>query len=243
MSLCRRTLERLAPYVDGALPDGDRVDVQRHLDACPPCRRAADSVVGARHVLREAGPRLAPALPPGLRSRCEAAVPDTPGERAPFWRGRLAAFAAVALLIVATAGVLLELATERSDVVLAQQLIVDHVKCFMLLASPGAAVEPPARPFGRDLHLPPTSAAAGVTFLGVRRCLYGSGVTPHAMYRSGRSNVSLFVLDGVTRTRSDVETLGHHARIWSEGGRSYVLVSGEDTELNDAARYLMARVH
>jgi hypothetical protein len=72
-----------------------------------------------------------------------------------------------------------------------------------------------------------------------------SGVIPHVMYRAGGQTLSLFVLDGVSRGQSDVVTLGHHARIWSQGGRSYVLVAdGGEADLDGtAARYLVQQIH
>ena len=35
---CRRICERLAEYADGTLSAADQAEVQRHLEACPPCR-------------------------------------------------------------------------------------------------------------------------------------------------------------------------------------------------------------
>jgi len=70
---CRRTSGRLTSYVDGALPAGERADIERHLDRCPPCRTDAQRQVGARRVLREQAQSLTDTtLPPGLRARCEA---------------------------------------------------------------------------------------------------------------------------------------------------------------------------
>jgi hypothetical protein len=41
-----------------------------------------------------------------------------------------------------------------------------------------------------------------------------------------------------------VVTLGHRVRIWSQGGRSFVLVGTRaDADLNQAARYLMDEAH
>src|SRR3954447_10498254 len=91
MSDCRRTDERLAPYTDGSLPAAERADVERHLDACPPCHRVAATEQGGRTLLRErAGQLKGEPLPPGLRSRCEAmARRHADRGRTPAWRAGL----------------------------------------------------------------------------------------------------------------------------------------------------------
>jgi hypothetical protein len=59
------------------------------------------------------------------------------------------------------------------------------------------------------------------------------------MYDVGGHDVSLFVLDGVTRRAADLVSFGHRSRIWMAGRRTYVLVwpvaAGEMTV---AARYV-----
>src|SRR5215210_5920864 len=73
ISDCRRTADRLAPYVDNVLAPVEHAEVERHLSVCPPCRLAALAERGARTVLRDQAPALkTEPLPPGLRSRCEA---------------------------------------------------------------------------------------------------------------------------------------------------------------------------
>jgi anti-sigma factor (TIGR02949 family) len=70
---CRRTAERLTAYLDDALPRDERQEVERHLDACPPCRTAATEEESGRAVLRACADRLRSAsVPPQLRTRCQA---------------------------------------------------------------------------------------------------------------------------------------------------------------------------
>lgn len=72
-SACRRTAERLTPYVDEALPAAERAEVEQHLEKCPPCRAALTQEKGGRRILRECAGRLAArSLPARLRARCEA---------------------------------------------------------------------------------------------------------------------------------------------------------------------------
>lgn len=96
---------------------------------------------------------------------------------------------------------------------------------------------------GWDVHVPPSSAAAGVQLIGARRCLYAGGRIPHVMYRVNGQDVSLYMLDGVTRGDAEVLTLGHRSRIWTSGTRTYVLVYPEDAgDMTAAAQYVMREV-
>jgi anti-sigma factor RsiW len=244
---CRRTADRLTSYVDNALPPGEQADVEQHLNACPPCRTAATQESGARAVLREKAPALTDVpLPPGLRSRCEALAREHGRTSAPpvFTARRFAPLTAVMTLLIGF--LLFSLATHRSDTVLAAQLTADHAKCFRFFAK-NASPDVDARrveqmledDYGWDLHVPPSSSADGVRLIGARRCLYADGSIPHVMYRAGGHDVSLFVLDGVSRPAADLVSLGHRSRIWMAGRRTYVLVwpvaAGDMTV---AARYV-----
>jgi anti-sigma factor RsiW len=239
----------MTPYVDGALPADERATLDRHLDGCGPCRRAVEEAGGGRHVLRGARARLEhPPLPPGLRTRCEALARHHGSRRsATGWAGRLAPGAAIAVLIFATALVVFAMATRRSNVLLAQQLTVDHLKCFRIFApADGHGMdahlvrEMLATRYGWDVHVPPSSAADGITLVGARRCLYASGTIPHVMYRVGGEEMSLFVLDGEQRPPADLDTLGHRSKIWSDGENTFVLVSPRGAgALNEAAQYMM----
>ena len=244
MSDCRRTAERMTPYVDGSLPADERADVDRHLGQCRSCERAVAEAQGGHQVLRSAAGRLSPPpLPPGLRSRCEAAA-RAHLPPAATWLQRLTPLAAAAGIILATALAVLALASRQSNVLLAQQLTLDHVKCFRLFADPEAHLDPhlaeeQLRGYGWHVRVPPSSAANGVTFVGARRCLYTSGTIPHMMYTFNGEEMSLFVLPGEQRQDAVLDTLGHRSRIWADNGSTYVLVAPRETaSLEQAAQYL-----
>jgi anti-sigma factor RsiW len=254
MSDCRRTVERLASYVDRLLPPSERADVERHLGACPPCRSAALAEEGARAILREKAPSLTSApLPPGLRSRCEALAREHSARSSPAllasWRLVPVSMTAVLTLFIAT--VVFSLATARSDTLLAAQLTADHSKCFGLFAGPESPVADAGRleqmlldDYGWTVHVPPSSPALGVQLIGARRCLYADGRIPHVMYRVNGQDLSLFVLTGVARNDNDVTALGHRSRMWSRGGTTYVLVTPKGAgELTDTVRYFMSEAH
>jgi anti-sigma factor RsiW len=95
--------------------------------------------------------------------------------------------------------------------------------------------------YGWKIHVPPSSAADGLQLIGARRCLYADGLIPHVMYRSNGQDLSLFVLNGVTRGPSDLVTFGHRSQVWTRGKTTFVLVSPteETARLADATRYMM----
>jgi anti-sigma factor RsiW len=251
MSNCRRTVEQLALFVEGTLPPLERAEVERHLDECPPCRRVAVEAEGGHRLVRERAASLRhEALPPDLRSRCEVlARSGTPTASRP-WLGGLATVAAIVVLLAVTASTLLALATRRSDQLLAQQLTLDHAKCFNFFADLDAAganaheaEQMLLSRFGWNVHVPPTSTSDDITLIGARRCLYTSGTIPHVMYRVNGAAISLFMLDGESR-QADVTTLGHRSRMWTKNGVTYVLVSSAGAEsrtLDQAERYVMNR--
>jgi anti-sigma factor RsiW len=259
MTDCRRTLDRLAPYVDRQLAPAEHVELERHLRACGPCRAAALAEQGAQRVLRERAATLRSVdLPPGLRTRCEALAREHQAAAASrSWRARLAlayrrqsprlAPASLsALLVLFTAAAIFSLATARSNTLLAAQLTADHAKCFRLFAGPGEPADPAElermlqERYGWDLQLAGSSGAAEVELIGARRCLYADGTVPHVMYRVRGEDVSLYMLDGVTRSDARVTSLGHESRIWSRGTRTYVLVAPPAArDLDTGLRYVM----
>jgi anti-sigma factor RsiW len=245
---CRRVAERLTSWADEALAPAEQADLNRHLAACGACRQAAALEHGGRTLLRTQAARLrSRPLPQGLQSRCEALIRPRPTQ--PMWRRPLvsAAFAAGLVLFIIT--LVLALGTSRSATLLAAQLTADHLKCFHLLGEPdngtddATALEAILRS-RYDWHapVPPSSDDGQVQLLGVRRCLYAEGAVPHVMYRANGQDMSLYRLNGVSRDRADVVTLGYRSRMWSGGDATYVLVSRDGAPgVAAAAAYVMQR--
>jgi anti-sigma factor RsiW len=242
---CRRICDLLAQYADQTLSEAERAEVQRHLDACPPCRATATQECGARQLLRACADRLrAEPLPPGLESRCRALSCASYRSR-PAWLRRLVPLTIATLLIIFT-GSLLAVVTRHSDALLAAQLTADHVKCFGLFRPAAGesmdaaqAQQMLAARFGLDVHVPPSSGEDAVELVNARRCLYADGRIPHLMYRSNGQDVSLFILEGETRPAAELTTFGHHARIWSRGGNTFVLVSpAAEEQIASAVQYV-----
>lgn len=261
MSECQRTLDRLASYVDRLLSPEERADVDRHLHACAPCRAIADREQGGHAVLRQQSARLrVDALPAGLRTRCEALAREhvaARGSRTPFsvggvgnsWRSRLVPMVLGVVVLVFSASAILSIATRRSDALLAAQLTADHSKCFLMTDRDASAdahdVERMlSQRYGWDIHVPPSSPAVGVQLVGARRCLYADGLIPHVMYRVNGQDLSLYVLNGMSRKASELVTLGHRSRIWTRNEKTYVLVAPTVAEgLPDATRYMMSEAY
>ena len=247
MSECRLVISQLTLYVDEQLEPDHRVDVERHVERCPSCRAALARERGGQTVLRRLAPQLREEpLPPGLRSRCESLVREQTRARLPGWRRTLVPTALSAILLVFTASAIFSLATRQSDALLAAQLTADHSKCFKLFVTGNPPVmdaheveEMLAREYGWRIHVP--ASVDGLQLIGARRCLYADGLIPHVMYRVNGQDMSLFVLNGVTRKPSDLVTFGHRSQIWTKNNTTFVLVSPTDDSASmvNASRYMM----
>ena len=241
---CQRICDLLGQYADGTLVAAQRQEVERHLDACPPCRAIAGKECGARQLLRACADRLrAEPVPPALRTRCQELSRQT--ATAHLWSRRAVRFAVAAVLIVCT-GSVLSVVTRHSDALLAAQLTADHVKCFSLFGhqqgrtlDAAQAQQMLEQQFGMDVHVPPRSAPDGLDLVNARRCLYADGRIPHLMYQANGQDISLFVLEGESRPPAEFTAFGHHTRIWSRGDRTFVLITpAAEAPVAAAARYV-----
>lgn len=248
MSKCRDLEPLLASYVDGEAPADQRASVDAHVDRCSPCRarlageQAAHDVLGAR---REG---LRACASEALRARCAAHR-----QRAAFG-GVLARrpwlpLSLAATLVLAVAGVFM-LGLNNGVQALATQLTLDHVKCFKLApgtvtADPAAAGKQWASSQGWDLQVPSSSDAEQLEFICVRRCFVTEGRAAHLMYKWRGEPLSVYVLPSsvgrMGETRDVVERFGHEAVMWSERGRTYVVLArGRPEELEGVVGYVKA---
>jgi len=142
-------------------------------------------------------------------------------------------------------------ATDRSTRVLAAELTADHVKCLalnrMLGTHQGASAVESSMAAGFDwrMHLPDDPQRAGLELVGSRPCLYGEGKIAHIMYRrsSDGQPVSLFMLPRTERTAGLVDVLGHEAKIWCAGNRTFVLIAKEPrAEVERMASFVQASI-
>lgn len=67
--------------------------------------------------------------------------------------------------------------------------------------------------------------AEGLRLVAVRRCLFGDGRAAHLLYRLNGEPVSLFVIPGLARPATELRLMGHDEVVWTQGDRTYMLVS------------------
>jgi anti-sigma factor RsiW len=156
-------------------------------------------------------------------------------------RSTITSFSIAAALFLVVGGVLLYVLTGLSPTVLAAQLTLDHVTCFVVHETNvpvdvRTTENQYARAYGANVHLP-RPAIAGLQLVAMRRCLCGEGMAAHAMYRLNGRPVSLYVISDATHDRASTEVFGHDAVIWSTGDITYVLLGNESREtLENLAR-------
>ena len=251
---CDRIDLLVTPFVDGDLPDADRRAVEEHLRVCPPCHSRIAAERQVHDLIRTRVPALTQtAAPDALHARCWLLARHAPhsadgaaASAAPLPR-RLASYALAASLVLVVGGAFVYQATDQSARVMAAELTADHVKCFAINGMFGthqgaAAVESSmAGSFGWSMHLPDDPARVGLELVGSRQCLYGEGEIAHIMYRHQGHPVSLFMLPKAARTEELVEVLGHEAKIWCVGDRTFVLVAREPrSEVERMASFVQA---
>jgi anti-sigma factor RsiW len=258
--LCDRIEPLVTPFVDGNLPDPDRRAVEEHLRQCPPCQSRVAAERRVHELIRERVPALKQTCAPdALHARCwqiartAPQAADAAAHRAlapaPPPR-RLAPLALAASLVVVVGGAFVYQATDRSTRVLAVELTADHLKCFAMNRAlgthEGASTVESSMASGFDwrMHLPDDPSKAGLELVGSRPCLYGEGKIAHIMYRHEGRPVSLFMLPKTARTDAIVEVLGHEAKIWCVGNRTFVLIAREPkTDVERMASFVQAGMH
>jgi anti-sigma factor RsiW len=126
---------------------------------------------------------------------------------------------------------LLELVTPQSNVLLAAQLALDHVRCFVIEL---ATTEPAdarvlqqklADDYGWSIPVPESDAESGVTLVAARRCPFWLGPYAHLLYRTRDGEVSLFVAPGGDRRTEQLAVFGHAQRLWTANGNAYALIA------------------
>ena len=255
MSSCRTIDPLVTPYVDGDIADADRRAVDDHLRACPPCHSRVESERAVRETIQTCRGALADErAPASLRARCAAVSrshqsPVAGHQSGGAWRSRVVPFALAASLLLVIASAFVYQLTAGSTRVLAAELTADHMKCFAMNAMLGThdlptAVEGTmASSFGWNMRLPGNPASVGLELVGARPCLYGEGKIAHIMYRHAGQPVSLFMLPRDTRAPQLVNVLGHQARIWCVGDKTFVMIAREPKQqVERLAEWMQAAV-
>jgi anti-sigma factor RsiW len=246
---CRTIDPLVTPYVDGQLADGDRLLVDRHLRACPPCYSRVAAERAVRDLIHARKSALAsPCASSDLRAKCadaarlrstafrSGASTSTMSDRLTAWRARFAPLAVAASLVMIVGAAFLYQLTTSSTRVMAAELAADHVKCFALNGvlhthEAASTVESSMSSwFGWQMHLPERAAAAGLELVGARPCIYGAGKIAHIMYRLHGEPVSLFMLPKTSWSPERVQVMGHTAAVWCDNDRTFVLIAREPND-------------
>jgi anti-sigma factor RsiW len=256
MADCRDLESLFAAYVDGEAAPGDCAVIDAHFLSCAACRhrvaeeRVVRTAVAAR---REA---LRGCATGDLRRRCEErcqalAEPPraaSPGARGVFQRKTWVPLSMVATLVLAVAGVFIYGLRDGVEA-LGAQLAADHVKCFEFSSPP--TILPDAKAIGRKwaedrgwaVKVPHSEPLEQLELLELRRCISTQGTTAHVMYKWRGRPLSVYVLNsphpGVGAVPQHVERFGQEELIWSQGGRTYAIVTrGRPEDLEQVARYV-----
>ena len=179
--------EQVTGYVDGALDDATRVQIEAHLAECDLCRKQAEFERGLRARLRRLpGPEPRPGFEAELRRRIRLQRPRR-------WRWALPIAAGLAVL--AFWG-------RNAAPFVALELALDHAKCFSFERLPAevwggdpASLAEWFEAKGTELPpLPPT--AGGLSLVGGRYCPLLDRRAAHLYYTSDGRHLSVFVLAG-----------------------------------------------
>ncbi len=250
MPTCRDLEPLVTAWIDGVATDGDRRAVEGHLGACGACRARADAEGAVRALIRgHAAGALRAEAPAWLRARCRVVpfAPDVtaaPVTRATALRLPLAAALAFGLTVLLIYGL-----TVASPTTLVAQLVLDHVKCFVITREPRTPVRPElvearlSERYGWKLDVPGDSDGRGLRLVGSRRCLDGEGTIAHVLYRYNGAPLSLFMLPERVRPAEIVDVLGYEAIMWPGEHRTFVLLgSGPREELERIGVYIREMV-
>jgi anti-sigma factor RsiW len=250
MSDCSIIDPLITPYVDGDIDAGARRQVDDHVRRCAACHSRVTAERAVRELVRgKRGEIAAAAAPAALRARCAALAVAGPSR----WRARMKPLAIAAGVVVVAGGALLYEVTGSSTRVLAAELTADHVKCFGLInplvgtnASAAAVEQVMADTFGWQMHVP-EGTGDDLELVGARPCLYAKGLVAHLMYRHHGQPLSVFMLPQLARPgqrEEVVDVLGHEATVWSQDGRTFVVVGREpEPDMAHVVSIVQATLH
>jgi anti-sigma factor (TIGR02949 family) len=236
---CRDVEARLTPYVDGEAGADARRAMEAHLTACPPCRRHADAERGGRDALREHRETLRQTAPDALRARCAAHVPRSRGSAIRRW----VPLSLAASLLLAAAGAIIFSVTNPIEA-LAAGFALDHMKCFRVCDTDhpieaSVAESTWRKTEGWPIVVPPSEPAEHLELVNVRRCLSTDGLAAHLLYRWHGQPLSLYVLPRPLDGDHIVDRLGHETAVWTEGGRTYAVVTpGHPEDFTNVVHYV-----
>ena len=234
MDSCRDINPLVTRLADDEATAAERRRVDGHAEGCPACHRQLHAERQVRQLVMDRSGELVGHAPLGLRARCLAtrtAAPQPVRRPLPLLSRAGWPMALAATLVMAVAGSAFYGLVINPSKAVAAQLALDHLKCFRWFEAPsGLATADVERELkarhGIDVVLPSGQAAAGLTLVGGRRCLYLDGSLAHLLYRRGDVQVSLFVLPiGEKLGQTDVSALGYSAAAFMRNGLTWVVLA------------------
>ena len=240
MSDCASIDPLITPYVDGDIDAAARRQVDDHVRRCPPCHSRVTAERAVRELMRVKRAEIAAdAASETLRARCAAL-------RAAACRRPRAGAVRLARAHEAARDCGGRRPRRRRRVRLRGHGSLDararrraHGRSRQVLRRRQRAARHEPRRRGRrardgvDVRLADArarAAGAGLELVGARPCLYAKGLAAHLMYRHHGQPLSVFMLPQLSRSGKPderVDVMGHEAAVWSQDGRTFVLIARE----------------
>lgn len=221
--------ERVTAYVDGALTEVERAEVEALLRERPDLREQAEFERGLRERLR--GLPL-PDPRPGFERQVKAALRTARRPKR------------AALLLPLAAALLVALWVRGLPAFVALEVARDHAKCFGKAALPAKVwsddpLEIAAWFERQGSPMPQVPGGLGhLRLVGARYCPLGDRSAPHLYYSGRRHHLSLFVVPGPLRFEREHarEALGQNVRFLRSAGLSLAVVAEEPEAVDTFAR-------
>jgi anti-sigma factor RsiW len=227
--------EQVTGYVEGALDEAARAEMEAHIAACELCRRQADSERTLRSRLLGL---LHPPLPEDLDGRVRASL--VPRRRISLGRLLIPVAAMAALLLISLRGTTRFVAWEMAN---------DHDHCFDRESLPTQVASDDAETVmrwfeERGTRVPVLPAELhGLELVGARYCwMPDLSRAVHVYYRRAQKGpLSVFVLDRGVGSREPVRlrTRDHLVQILRIGDRTLGLVTDRDEDVDAFTRAFM----
>lgn len=246
MTACADKAHLVHAFFDGELDAANSEAFEAHLKTCAACA----GELGRLQALREriAAPGIAPAAPPHLRSRIEAALAAETAR--PRRRAANALPWGLSGLFAATAAALAVTTTLPATSGLEDQLVADHVRSTLAnhIVDVATSDRHTVKPWfaGKLDFAPPVAdlAAQGFPLVGGRLDYLDGHVVAALVYRRDKHLINVFIRPAGQGLRWPVAAAAHKGysiRRWTENGLEFWAVSdAEPPELSALQRAFTA---
>ena len=234
---CETTRPLIEAYVDGELDLVRAVEIEQHLQSCAACTRVYRNQQALHTALVSAAGALYYTAPAGLQKRIQASVrkaePDRAIRRLPPWRA-FSLVAAMAVLLLASWGVLRAASAPTGDALLTQEVIAGHVRSLQAnhLGDVISTDQHTVKPWfdGKLNFAPPVTdfAAQGFPLWGGRLDYLDNRPVAALVYQRQKHFINVFIWpatqDGPTAPESLTQQ-GYNLAHWVQGGMNYWAIS------------------